>query len=77
LKEYADKWYEKRGNQLMQVLKVRKFFEQLGDEDMEKIADIVSPELLLEFADGKKFSAFLKVFAKSPRIALLAAKTLK
>lgn len=77
LKEFADKWYEVRGNQLKKTLKVRKFFEKLSDNDMEKLKDILTPQTLLDLADGRKLKAFIKVFAKSPRIALLAARILK
>lgn len=77
LKEFAERWYEVRGNQLKKTLKVRKFFEKLSDDDMEKLADILTPEMLLDLADGRKLKAFLKVFAKSPRIALIAANTLR
>ncbi|MEM3412078.1 MAG: NAD(P)/FAD-dependent oxidoreductase [archaeon] len=76
LKEFSDKWYEERGNQLLNVLKVRKFFEKLSDDDMEALADFFTPETLLEFSDGKKLSVFAKFFVKNPRLALLAAKTL-
>lgn len=77
LKKYVDKWFEVRGNQLLQVLKVRKFMEQLTDDDFEKLGDIMTPDMLVDLSEGKKLKAFLKVFIKSPRIAMLAAKTLK
>ena len=74
LKQYHEEWLEKRGNQLLRVLKVRKFFEKLSDEDLEKLYDIVTPELLLEFADGQQTKTFLKILTKTPKIALIAAK---
>lgn len=77
LKEYADTWYEERGNQLLQVLKVRKFFEKLSDKDLNDLSEIFTPETLLEFADGKKLEVFLKVFAKNPKLAFVAAMTLR
>ncbi len=76
LKKYADEWFEVRGNQLLQVLKVRKFFEKLSDDDMEKLGEIFTPETLLEFSDGKKLKVFAKAFAKHPKLMLIAAKTL-
>jgi digeranylgeranylglycerophospholipid reductase len=77
LKKYADLWFEQRGNQLKDVLKVRRFFEKLNDNDMEALADFFTPETLLEFSDGKKLTVFLKLFAKSPKLAMVAATTLK
>jgi len=76
-KKYADLWFEQRGNQLRDVLKVRKFFERLSDDDIEALSDFFTPETLLEFSDGKKLSVFLKLFAKHPKIALAAAATLR
>lgn len=77
LKEYAEAWYKERGDQLLQVLKVRKFFEKLSDKELNDLADVFTPETLLEFADGKRLTAFLKMFAKNPKIALIAAMTLR
>ena len=77
LKKYADLWFAERGNQLKDVLKVRKFFEKLNDDDFEALAEFFTPETLLEFSDGKKLHIFLKLFAKHPKIALIAASTLR
>lgn len=76
LRQYHDTWMDRRGKQLLQVLKVRRFFEKLSDDDLEKLAGMVTPELLLHFADGKQFSAFMSVLKKAPKIAIIAAKEL-
>ena len=78
LKRYADTFFEERGNQLKRVVKVRKFFEQLTDEDMLTLAEIFAgkEQEILEFSDGAKLAAFAKLFATKPRLAMLAAKTL-
>ncbi|RLG22002.1 NAD(P)/FAD-dependent oxidoreductase [Candidatus Micrarchaeota archaeon] len=76
LKQFYDEWMEKRGKQLLQVLKVRRFFEKLSDSDLEKLADMVTPELLLDIADGRKAKTFIKIISKAPKIAMLAAKEL-
>jgi len=73
---YTGPWYEKRGNQLLDVVKVRRFFEKLSDEQMEKLAEYFTPETLLEFADGNKLQTFAKLFVKEPKLMLLATKTL-
>lgn len=76
LKKYADEWFSVRGNQMKNVLKVRKFFEKLSDGDLEKLADVFTPETLLEFSDGSKLAVYAKLFVKFPKIALIAAQTL-
>jgi digeranylgeranylglycerophospholipid reductase len=79
LKQYYDEWRKQRGEQLSRVLKVRRFFEKLSDADMEKLYDffVDHQQQLLEFSDGSKLSMFVKLFAKSPKIALIAASTLR
>jgi len=77
LKKYAELWFEQRGNQLHDVWKVRRFFEKLSDKDFDILADFFTPETLLEFSDGKKLTVFLKLFAKHPKIAMVAAATLR
>ncbi len=78
LKPFADEWFKERGEQLKRVLKVRKFFEKLSDDDMNYLADVFinDTDLLLRFSDGDKFSSAVKLFAKHPKLALLAAKML-
>ena len=75
-KEYTEKWYEKRGNQLLQVVRVRHFFEKLTDDQMEELGDIFNEQDLLKFSDGQKLKMFAKAFIKHPRLMLLATKTL-
>jgi len=75
-KEYTEKWYEKRGNQLLQVVKVRHFFEKLTDEQMEELDDVFNEQELLQFSDGQKLKLFAKAFIKHPKLMLLATKTL-
>ena len=73
---YTKVWYEKRGNNLLDVLKVRHFFEKLTDEQLEALGKIFDEKTLLEFIDGRKLKVFAKAFAKQPKLMLLATKTL-
>ncbi|MEW6295520.1 MAG: NAD(P)/FAD-dependent oxidoreductase [Candidatus Diapherotrites archaeon] len=45
-------WYEKRGNQLKSILKRRKMFEALSDNDFETLASSMSGEDVLKLAEG-------------------------
>lgn len=76
LKEYVEEWLKVRGEQLKNVVKVRRFFEKLSDDDLEYLAEVFTPETLLEFSEGNKAASFMKLFVKHPKIALIAAKTL-
>ena len=75
-KKYKDAWEERRGKQMREILKVRKFFEKLSDEDIDNIASLLDPEAVFDFTEGQKIAAYAKLFVKHPRIAMIAAKTL-
>ena len=75
-RHYTDVWYEKRGNNLLEVIKVRHFFEKLSDEQLEQLGSIFDEKTLLQFIDGQKLKVFAKAFARQPKLMLLAAKTL-
>lgn len=78
LKEYEVVWQETRGKQFEKILKVRKFFEQLNDDQLEMIADAVEPEALLELGHGKGLKNILKAMLKmGPSAAKLATNFLK
>lgn len=76
LKKFAEEWYEIRGKQLLKIWKVRRFFEQLSDDDLNNLADFFDSEKLLEFTHGNKLEMFAKLFAKYPKIGLIAMRTL-
>jgi len=76
LTHYFEDWMEKRGKEHLKVLRVRKFFEQLSDKDLEELTEILNPELLLDISGGKKFEALIKVLAKKPNLLLIATKSL-
>ena len=76
LKEFKDVWYESRGNKLVKIWKARRFFEQLSDEDFEKLADILDGDAIYNIAHGSKIKELIKLFAKYPKLVNLAMKTL-
>ncbi|MBI1974012.1 NAD(P)/FAD-dependent oxidoreductase [Candidatus Micrarchaeota archaeon] len=77
LKGYYSRWMEIKGNRMLQVLKVRKFAEQLSDDDMEFLAGLIDPADLLDFTTGKKFATVLKIVAQRPSLAAKALRALK
>lgn len=77
LKPYYIKWMTIKGNRMLQVLKVRKFAEQLSDEDMNFLGNLIDPADLLDFTTGKKFETVLKIVAQRPSLAVKALKALK
>ncbi|MBS3060535.1 MAG: NAD(P)/FAD-dependent oxidoreductase [DPANN group archaeon] len=78
LKLYNDRFLEIRGNQLNRVVKVRKFFEKLSDADIESLHSFFKGKEndVLTFSEGDKLKTFASLFARNPRLAVIAAKTL-
>jgi len=78
LMEYQKRWHEVRGKEFERILKVRKFFEKLSDEQMEIIADAVDPKVLVELGHGKGLATVVKALIKaSPSAAKFAMSFLK
>jgi len=77
LSEFAEKWWEKRGNQLKDIQKVRNFAESLTDKELNKLREIIDQEGVLELIEASNLKKFLKIFKGSPKIAMKAAKHLK
>jgi len=77
LSEFAERWWEKRGNQLKDIQKVRNFAESLTDKDLNKLREIIGQEEVLDLVDASNLKKFLKIFKGSPKIAMKAVKHLK
>ena len=76
LKEFKDIWFKHRGEKLIKIWKARRFFEQLTDEDFEKLAEILDGRTIYNIAHGSKIKELTKLFVKYPRLLQLAMKTL-
>ncbi len=76
LKEFKEVWFKHRGEKLIKIWKARRFFEQLSDEDFEKLADILDGEMIYNIAHGSKIKELTKLFIKNPRLLEIAMKTL-
>ncbi len=78
LKEYEKRWWAERGRKLRNVLKVRKFAENLSDEEMNFLAKIWSAEDLIELGRGNlsAFKILIKKAIRYPRLISLAKRFL-
>lgn len=76
LKRYSDQWWELRGNQLVNIWKVRRFFEKLNDDDLNFVGEMLTPQTILDFSEGKKLKTLGKMFIKRPKLLAIAAKTI-
>jgi len=77
LSSYQKKWELMFGEQFKKMLRLQKFMENLSDDDFNKLAQILSPNVLLDLTEGH-FSGLLKlVLKKMPSLAFFAMKFLK
>jgi len=67
LKGYTEKWWAERGPSLMNVLKIRHFFEKLTDDDFNLMADHLSPEAIVAITHGD-MKVILSEVSKHPQI---------
>ncbi len=77
LSEFSEIWWEKRGNQLKDIQKVRNFAESLTDKDLNKLREIIGEDEVLDLVDASNLKKFVKLFKGSPKIAMKAAKHLR
>jgi len=75
--KFQKKWDEEQGKKLKKMFKLQKFTENLTDEDLNKLANILTASVLQELAEGK-FSGFMRLLAKKlPSIAHFAVTYLR
>lgn len=60
LAEYHERWMEAEGRTLQKLYKFRMFMEQLSDEDMDRIADIISGDIIVDLTYAR-FRTFAKL----------------
>lgn len=72
LSRFNDLWWEKRGNKLKKVEKLREVLEKLSDKDLNDLVDVLKPEDLVDFTRGSKMSVLAKALMRKPRLIGLA-----
>jgi digeranylgeranylglycerophospholipid reductase len=72
LTKFNDIWWEKRGNHLKNVEKLREVLEKLSDNDLNDLVDSLNPEDIIEFSRGSKLSILSKVLMRKPKLITLA-----
>jgi len=74
---YQNRWELLFGKQLKKMQWLQKFMENLSDDDFNKLADILTSNVLQDLAEGR-FAGFVKlVLKKMPSLAHFTVKFLK
>ncbi|MFH1544919.1 MAG: NAD(P)/FAD-dependent oxidoreductase [archaeon] len=80
LGEFNSLWYEKRGNQLKNILKRRKMLEALSDKDFETLVSSLTGDEILKVAEGNLLQS-AKIIStkliKNPGLMKLLLKLLR
>ena len=72
LSKYNDLWWEKRGDHLKRVEKLRETLEKLSDNDFNILVDALKPEDVVEFSRGARLSVLAKILMRNPRLVAIA-----
>jgi digeranylgeranylglycerophospholipid reductase len=72
LSKFNELWWEKRGDRMAKVEKLREVVEKLSDEDLNDLAEALKPGDLIEFSRGSKLSVLAKILMRKPRLLGLA-----
>lgn len=77
LSAYHTRWMEAEGNQLQKLYKFRMFMEELTDRDFEKIADLITGDVIVDLTYAR-FRTFAKlILTKMPTLLPILMKYLK
>jgi len=74
LSEYNRIWWKERGHSLKKVQLLREVVEKLSDEELNKLAEILNGEDLIDFSRGSKLLKLGKILIKNPKLITLAKK---
>ncbi len=72
LMEYEHLWREKRGKILHKIVKLRQAIEKLSDDDLNMLAEKLTGQDLVDFANGKNFMKLAKIMMRRPRLVSIA-----
>ncbi len=64
LKEYNDVWWKERGAKLKNVERVREIIEKMSDDNLNDLADSITSQDMLDFAQGNNVAKLVKITAK-------------
>lgn len=77
LGEYQKKWDAQHGRRLDKMLKLQRFTDRLADEELNRLAEILTGPILEELANGRFFGFMKLLMKKLPSLAPLAVKYLR
>jgi digeranylgeranylglycerophospholipid reductase len=77
LGEYPVRWEREHGRRIRKLLKLERFSNNLTDGDLDRIADILRPEILEQLRQGRFGPFAALILRKIPHLSPLAVKYLR
>ena len=74
LSEYNKIWWKERGNTLKRVERLKDLVEKLSDEDLNKLAETLTGDDLVEFSRGNRLVKLAKLLIKKPKLISIVRK---
>lgn len=72
LMDYDRRWRAERGKILHRIVKLRQAIEKLSDNDLNMLAEHVTGEDMVDFANGRNFMKLAKIMMKRPKLVSVA-----
>jgi len=76
LRGYVEDYNKHWGKRIKDSLKALRVFEKLDDEDLNKLAELLEPQDIIDLANGANISRVGRKFTRHPLLSLKVAKTL-
>lgn len=77
LRAYPDRWEKEHGRRIRSLLKLQRFADGLTDEDLNRLAEILSPAILDQLSRGRLGAFAALILRKLPSLSALVVKYLK
>jgi digeranylgeranylglycerophospholipid reductase len=77
LRAFPERWEREQGRKMRTLLKLQRFADGLSDDDLDRIAEILSPALLDQLKDGRLGTFAGRVLRKLPHLSALAVRYLR
>lgn len=76
LREFDALYEEPWGRRIRDSLRAMRVFERLGDQDLDELADVLSPQDVVDLANGLNVRSVALKLLSHPRLALKVARAL-
>jgi digeranylgeranylglycerophospholipid reductase len=77
LRAFSERWEREQGRKMRTLFKLQRFAEGLSDDDLDRVAEILSPALFEQMRNGRLGPFAGRVLRKLPHLTSLAVRYLR